>query len=190
MFGMSFPEIFVILALALVILGPEKLPDVARTLGKALREMRKAGNTLRDAIMLEEELHEFKKNTREISDALSTSPRDLMLEDDPASQAFDHDDYLAHHGQGDDPYGHTGAMAYDPHWSNHHSDLVTQHHVDLSPQRHPLPHARHVWLAPATPPSLDDAHDDAPMAHAPQVPSSASARQIWLHDQLPHEATF
>ncbi|MEM1347086.1 MAG: twin-arginine translocase TatA/TatE family subunit [Myxococcota bacterium] len=51
MFGMSFMEIGVILLITLVVLGPEKLPQVARTAGKTLREVRRAGNMLRDALM-------------------------------------------------------------------------------------------------------------------------------------------
>lgn len=55
MFGMSLSEIAIILIVSLVVLGPEKLPQVARTAGKFLREVRKAGNLLRDSIMLEDQ---------------------------------------------------------------------------------------------------------------------------------------
>ena len=36
------PELIVILIIALVVLGPGKLPDVAASLGKSVREFRKA----------------------------------------------------------------------------------------------------------------------------------------------------
>lgn len=42
MFGLSFWEIGIILAIALIVLGPSKLPDLAKSFGKALREFRKA----------------------------------------------------------------------------------------------------------------------------------------------------
>lgn len=42
MFGLSFWEIAIILAIALIVLGPSKLPELARSLGKGLREFRKA----------------------------------------------------------------------------------------------------------------------------------------------------
>jgi sec-independent protein translocase protein TatA len=41
-FGLGFWEIVLILIIALIVLGPNKLPDVARTLGKTLRSLRKA----------------------------------------------------------------------------------------------------------------------------------------------------
>lgn len=54
MFGFSLTEILVVLVLGLVVLGPEKIPEVARTLGKVMREVRKASNLLRDTMMLED----------------------------------------------------------------------------------------------------------------------------------------
>ena len=41
-FGLGFWEIVLILLVALIVLGPNKLPDIARTLGKTLRSLRKA----------------------------------------------------------------------------------------------------------------------------------------------------
>lgn len=42
MFGLSFWEIAIILAVALIILGPSKLPELAKTLGRGIREFRRA----------------------------------------------------------------------------------------------------------------------------------------------------
>ncbi|MBI4817479.1 MAG: twin-arginine translocase TatA/TatE family subunit [Deltaproteobacteria bacterium] len=42
MFGLSFWEIGIIMIVALIFLGPSKLPELARGLGKGLREFRKA----------------------------------------------------------------------------------------------------------------------------------------------------
>ncbi|MEI7706380.1 MAG: twin-arginine translocase TatA/TatE family subunit, partial [Deltaproteobacteria bacterium] len=47
MFGLGFGEIVVILVLALVLLGPQKLPEVAKQLGKALRDFRKVSDDLK-----------------------------------------------------------------------------------------------------------------------------------------------
>ncbi len=54
MFGISFLELMVIFLLILVVMGPEKLPEVARWMGKGLREVRKASNTLRSALTMDE----------------------------------------------------------------------------------------------------------------------------------------
>ncbi len=43
------PELIVILVIALVVLGPGKLPDVAASLGKSVREFRKAATEVSDA---------------------------------------------------------------------------------------------------------------------------------------------
>lgn len=43
------PELIVILIIALVVLGPGKLPDVAASLGKSLREFRRAATDVSDA---------------------------------------------------------------------------------------------------------------------------------------------
>jgi|GEM_PF-4883456 len=47
MLGMSGVELMIILALALILLGPDQLPSVAKTLGKGLREIRKATEDLK-----------------------------------------------------------------------------------------------------------------------------------------------
>jgi TatA/E family protein of Tat protein translocase len=55
MFGISLPELLLIFVLILVVLGPEKIPEVARWIGKGLREVRKASNLMRDALMLDDD---------------------------------------------------------------------------------------------------------------------------------------
>ena len=42
MFGIGFNEVIIILVLALIIIGPKKLPDIAKALGKGYREFRRA----------------------------------------------------------------------------------------------------------------------------------------------------
>jgi sec-independent protein translocase protein TatB len=47
MFGLGMGEVVIVLALALVLLGPQQLPDVAKQLGKGLRDFRKATDDLK-----------------------------------------------------------------------------------------------------------------------------------------------
>jgi len=46
MFGLGWTEILVILAIALLVLGPTKLPEIAKGLGKGLRDFRRAVNSI------------------------------------------------------------------------------------------------------------------------------------------------
>ncbi len=41
MFGIGMPELLLILAVALIVLGPKKLPEMARALGRGLAEFRR-----------------------------------------------------------------------------------------------------------------------------------------------------
>jgi TatA/E family protein of Tat protein translocase len=48
-FNIGAPELIIILIIALIVLGPGKLPDVAQSLGKSVREFRKAVTDVNDA---------------------------------------------------------------------------------------------------------------------------------------------
>ena len=50
MFGIGPLELVVILLIALVVVGPQRLPEVGKTLGKAMREFRKAQEEIKGAI--------------------------------------------------------------------------------------------------------------------------------------------
>ena len=71
MFGIGMPELLLILGLALIVLGPKKLPELAKTLGKGLAEFRRATEDLKD---------EFRKMEHEVEDASTAA----MLSDDPS----------------------------------------------------------------------------------------------------------
>ena len=73
MFGIGMPELLVIMVVALIVLGPKRLPEAAKGLGRALREFRHATSSLTEElndaqIMLDEE-------TREAQRALHAKPK-------------------------------------------------------------------------------------------------------------------
>ena len=59
MFGMSMTEIVIIAILALVLLGPDRLPEAAKTIGKTVRDLKKATDGLKDQI--ESELYQAER---------------------------------------------------------------------------------------------------------------------------------
>ena len=50
MFGIGFPELVLILAVALIVLGPQRLPEVARMLGRAYGQLRRASEEFQNTI--------------------------------------------------------------------------------------------------------------------------------------------
>ncbi len=76
MFGLGPGELIIILAIALLVLGPNRLPDVATSLGKAIRSFRKATRDLTDQLEIDEEV---KKPLRELQSALRDEPAQHQL---------------------------------------------------------------------------------------------------------------
>jgi sec-independent protein translocase protein TatA len=79
-------EMIAIFVIALVLFGPRKLPELGRTLGKALSEFRRAKNELKSTF--ESHLHELERETR--VDDTSYSPKDYHS---PARYPYSYDDY-------------------------------------------------------------------------------------------------
>ncbi len=71
MFGLGMGELMVILAIALIFLGPKRLPDVATSLGKAIRSFRKATRDLTEQLEIDDEV---KQPLRELQSALRDEP--------------------------------------------------------------------------------------------------------------------
>jgi len=83
MFGsVGVPELLVILGVALIVFGPRKLPEIGRTLGKALGEFRKVTDDLKHTIEREVRVEELKK----IGPSLMT-PYESVSRSEPAYAA-------------------------------------------------------------------------------------------------------
>ena len=61
------PELLLILALALIVLGPKKLPELARALGKGMAELRRATDEIKD---------EFRRVENDLQDSQSGTAKD------------------------------------------------------------------------------------------------------------------
>lgn len=60
MFNLGFEELLLILAIALIVVGPSKLPDLARAIGRGYAEFRRAIDELKDTIEQDETVREIK----------------------------------------------------------------------------------------------------------------------------------
>lgn len=80
------PELIFIFLIALLVFGPRKLPELGRTLGKALTEFRRASNDLRHAV--EEEIREVERTTestrRQVKEAVALDEVAGALSAEPA----------------------------------------------------------------------------------------------------------
>ena len=74
MFGIGMPELILILAVALIVLGPKKLPEIARALGRGLAEFRRTADDMkREFQKVEEDIEEAVQETSELDDAAIAS---------------------------------------------------------------------------------------------------------------------
>lgn len=79
MFGIGLPEMIVILAVALIVVGPEKLPDMARNVAKWVFELKKTVNQVKASLDDEDNLlGSVQSDLKETSDSLKKN----LLESD------------------------------------------------------------------------------------------------------------
>lgn len=81
MFGIGLPEMIVIFAVALIVVGPDKLPGLARSLAKGMMEMKKTLNQFKENLTEEsEQLDSVHKELRTTAEEL----KERMIDTDPS----------------------------------------------------------------------------------------------------------
>ena len=72
MFNIGLPEMLVILAIALIVFGPNKLPELAKAFGRAMREFKKATEEVKES---------FREETKDLEEIRSNIAQDNLLTD-------------------------------------------------------------------------------------------------------------
>jgi sec-independent protein translocase protein TatB len=103
MFGIGSTELIVILIVALIVIGPAKLPEMAKSLGKALGEFRRVSTDVKRTIEMEAEQAEQKEKTAQAKKELfpetakapdepqPTEPKTAATSEEPSSATSDKD---------------------------------------------------------------------------------------------------
>ena len=89
MFGIGTPELILILVIALVVIGPKHLPEMAKALGKGLREFKKATNELKETINADDDLREISKSLSEAKDEVYGTIKKGMTDLDEIKETAD-----------------------------------------------------------------------------------------------------
>lgn len=98
MFGIGMPELLVIAVIALIVVGPKKLPDIAKALGKGLSEFRKAADGATETLKETLKTDELKKDMDGIKESLlhggkeetkpaPSDPASVETKNDPVNDA-------------------------------------------------------------------------------------------------------
>jgi Tat protein translocase TatB subunit len=86
MFGIGMPELMVILVIALLVVGPKRLPDLAKTFGKGLSEFRKATEGATETLKESLRVDEIKQDVEDIKESfLSNKSHDAAGSPPPPS---------------------------------------------------------------------------------------------------------
>ncbi len=118
LFGISGGEIFIILLLILVLFGPKKIPEIARTLGKGINEIKKVQRDINAEIhRYSDEIENPAKDIREDIEGFSKGLADSEYKRDehaPSSDSTPKDETNKKDGEGEDdlpyPYNQAGRV--------------------------------------------------------------------------------
>lgn len=83
MFGLGVPELIVIFVIALLVFGPRKLPDLGKSIGRAMAEFKKASDDFQESVR--SEMKEVEKSV-DIEEVRKLSDVNLSLSSEGAAE--------------------------------------------------------------------------------------------------------
>ena len=89
MFGIGMPELLLLLAIALIVVGPKKLPELARALGRGIAEFKKATNELKESLETNTDFSDLRKNFDDIQDTVVDATLPSTPSEDPDREEAD-----------------------------------------------------------------------------------------------------
>jgi sec-independent protein translocase protein TatA len=87
MFGLGIPELIVIFVIALVVFGPKKLPDLGKSIGRAMAEFKKAQQEFQESVQSEMKEVQKTANLDELKKLGNLADQSLSKEIDAATSA-------------------------------------------------------------------------------------------------------
>src|SRR6056297_2826460 len=87
MFGIGTTELMVIFIVAIIVIGPTKLPELAKTLGKAMGEFKRVSNDVKSTIETEMDHEEEKKETSKAKKEIETKKSSGSNKESESAQA-------------------------------------------------------------------------------------------------------
>lgn len=99
MFGIGLPEMIVIMAVALVVVGPDKLPELARSVAKGVNELKKTMNQVKDSLSEETRVissvqEDLKKTTGALAESLINEDSKIWRPEDDLPPQQDTDENI------------------------------------------------------------------------------------------------
>ncbi len=86
MFGIGLPELILIMALALIVVGPDKLPDLARSVAKGIMELKKTAEGLKE--QFNEDGNPLDDIKPDLEDAAKTFKSELLSHPDKGTSSI------------------------------------------------------------------------------------------------------